>query len=156
MVDVHLAPVAPPPALRSRLLDATADPWWRATETVSLLVDLPEEEVRGVFAHARRGGWVHDVRTGLELFDFDGGPTVAAADVGIVRAPPAHHFPFHIHQGRERIGVLEGMIHDGTRALVAGAEGDFAVGTAHQWWAGAEGVVFVVVLDAPIRFVPEG
>lgn len=146
-VLARIEPVAPPASSRSRLLRVTADPWWRTTELVAQLVDVPEDAVRRVFAGARRGGWIHDVGTGLELFDFDGGPALAAAEVGIVRAPPRHPFPFHRHTRRERIVVLEGTLHDGNNALAAGAFQDFAVGSAHAMAAGAEGAVFVVVID---------
>lgn len=138
----------PPPAERRRLLAATADPWWRALDDAAALADLEPEELRALLAEARQGAWLPWVPAGVELYHFAGGPKLADADVGLLRAGPGHGFPWHRHRRRERALVLEGEVHEGERRLRVGELCDQPPGSAHAWSAGPAGVVLLVVRDA--------
>lgn len=143
---VSLQPVAAPAGLRGRLLADTAEPWWRAVDAVSRLVDVGVDELRRVFARAREATWELWPDTGVHLFHFDGGAVTVGADVGLVRAAPGLVFPAHRHVGVERIVVIEGELEDEGRVLRVGDAADRPADSHHTWTAGPDGVVFAVVL----------
>lgn len=143
---VTLPPVPPPPPLRQRLMADTADPWWRALEAVTRLVDLSVDGVKAAFRRAREEAWSPWEAMGVDLFHFDGGPITTGADVGLVRAPANHLFLEHRHKGPEHIVVLEGSMHTGGRWLRAGDTDMMGTNSVHEWVSGPDGVVFAVVI----------
>ena len=91
-------------------------------ERLSELFDLGVDAVRRVLTKAADGAaWQPGPMPGVELFHFEGGPRVAAADNGLVRLAPGLPFPKHRHLGTERILLIEGAyVDDAGRLWQAG------------------------------------
>lgn len=109
-----LAPVAPTPGGRERLLDALVPAGWASlAERAARVWDLSVEAVRAVFRDAMDAArWEPGPVPGTWLFHLDGGPATAGADVGIVRFEAGMTFPRHGHGESEHYVVLDGLIHD--------------------------------------------
>jgi anti-sigma factor ChrR (cupin superfamily) len=111
---LDLAPVAPSPSLRDRVLASSrVSAWDRFADAVARLWDVSVERTRAEFARAMAPeSWSPGPVPGVSLFHLDGGPAVATADVGIVRFAPGTQFFHHSHTERERYVVLEGCLFD--------------------------------------------
>jgi len=107
-----LTPIPPSAEARNRLLLAvSAAPLKYAPffDRLSSFLDLPLDRVQQILADVNdRARWEPAPLRGVQLMHFDGGPSVAGADVGLVRIEPNYRFPNHRHKGEERLFVLEG------------------------------------------------
>lgn len=143
-----LAPTAPVIKRRSRLLDAVAPGWFALVDAFARQVDLPAEQARGLLEQAERfTAWVAGPLPGVSVMHLPHGPAHDGADVGLVRLGAGVLFPPHAHLGPERVLVLDGSYTDDQgRVFGPGDHDDRGVGDRHHFVAGADGVVFVVVL----------
>jgi quercetin dioxygenase-like cupin family protein len=73
---------------------------------------------------------------GAVLIHFEGGPACAGADCGFIILPAGTKFPWHRHDGDERVLVLQGTLidHDGTR-IGPGQEDHKPAGSEHEFAA---------------------
>jgi quercetin dioxygenase-like cupin family protein len=154
-------PLAVPPlpasqSARERLLAAVARPpvrYWPFLGRLTGLLDLPAEDVERVLAAIdRTESWSAGPIPGVELMHFEGGPSTAGADVGLVRMAPRLAFPRHRHTGPERVFVLGGGYYDESGKLYR--PGDFHemdAGSRHSYQVTDEGLLLAVVLHGPIE-----
>lgn len=100
------------PGLRERLLARAVRPGWEPwRERVGALWDLGPDAVQRVFDAARGPeGWTDSPVPTVLAYHLDGGPSVAGADVGLVRIPDGFHFPEHTHTESEEYVVLQGTM----------------------------------------------
>lgn len=113
-----LAPIAPPPALRARLLDTLAgvERFAPFFEDLTALFELPLATIKRLLARLDDASFKFETSLlgvaleGAELFHFGVGPRLAAAGAagGVVRIRPNVTFPLHSHTGNEVTYVLEG------------------------------------------------
>lgn len=152
-----VAPVAPSPAARARLLAAVdaehryAPLYARLTD----LFDLSTARIRELLAMIPTpGAWTSGPCDGVSLLHFEAGPRALAVDAGFVRLAPGVEFPTHRHLGRERALVLEGAYLEVETGQVvrAGEAAERLPGSTHTFRAlpGAD-LVFAVVLEGPIE-----
>jgi len=143
-----LRPIAPPAAVRERLL-ATLDGVDRFRPFMTRLcemLDLSEEAVRHLLARIDdASAWDVGPVPGLFLTHFQPGPRWAPAEAGFVRVTAGHAIPRHRHIGPEVALVLEGtMCEDGVRHF-PGETVSCGAGSVHGFKAGSErDLVFVV------------
>ncbi|MBM4391271.1 MAG: cupin domain-containing protein [Deltaproteobacteria bacterium] len=153
------APVAPPPNWRARLLAAVAPAWGAFVSAFAAQIDLPVEKARELLDRAERAAaWVAGPLPGVSVFHLPSGPACSGADVGLVRLGAGVVFPPHRHLGPERVLVLDGSyIDDRGREFRPGDRDERDEGEPHHFVAGANGVVFVVVLREGIAIpTPDG
>ncbi len=142
-------PIAPPPSLRSNILDAAEGE--RFAPLTARLAGLFDVAVDTAAAYLGRltdpDGWV-DLLPGITYLDLEGGPAAAGGRVGLVRMDPGARFPVHRHVGTERVFVLQGGIRDVSGAEArAGAMVEMPDGSEHWFEAlGDEGLVYAVVV----------
>jgi hypothetical protein len=154
-----LGDAAPPPTLRSRLLETVASPIERFApfqDKVADMIDLGVERARELLATiADKASWEPGPLPGVELIHFDGGPRVAHADVGFVRVPAGAHFPHHRHLGVERGMILCGSYRDSDgNWLRPGDIDEKQPGTAHSYDVSPDSdLVILVVLDQGIEII---
>jgi quercetin dioxygenase-like cupin family protein len=154
--------VQPSPALRERVL-ASVDPARRLEGFVARtarLFDLSEERMREVLCAANSvsaPSWVA-VGPTLRLFHFDGGPSRADADCGLVQVAAGASFPLHRHRGIEWNFVLSGAAEENSGELWL--PGDLVLrepGTVHGYRVlPDEPVLFAVVLEDTIEVLGNG
>ncbi|HGG57102.1 MAG TPA: cupin domain-containing protein, partial [Nannocystis exedens] len=86
---------------------------------------------------------------------FQGGASVATADVGFVRIDPGARFPLHHHGGDERGLVLQGLLREDGSGALAGPGDEVYRGpnTSHSVTsAGDQPLIYAVVvydIDVP-------
>jgi hypothetical protein len=152
---------APPPTLRSRLLETVSSPVERFApfqDKVADMIDLGVERARELLATiADKASWVPGPLPGVELIHFDGGPRVAHADVGFVRVPAGAHFPHHRHLGVERGMILSGSYRDSDgNWLRPGDVDEKQPGTEHSYDVAPDAdLLILVVLDQGIEVIGE-
>jgi anti-sigma factor ChrR (cupin superfamily) len=149
----RLHPVAPPPALKKRLMDSITAPDERyqpfaikLAEYFDLAVDRVRDLIRQI--HDPKTEWVPGPLPGILTMDFDGGPRVATADVGFVKLPAGLHFPWHRHTGHELNYVMKGRVRDFDGTIYGPGEGiEKDAGTEHEFWClDDEDVLLAVVV----------
>lgn len=144
-------PVAPPPALRARVLESTKRGRFHGfAEVFGELFDVTVERAKQLL------DLVDDPREWGEspgpggLIHFTAGPAVAGADTGFVRVPAGAEFPEHGHGGEEITLVLQGgaVDSDGVE-FKRGAVIRKAGGTRHSFTAlpGVDYIFAVIVED---------
>lgn len=114
------------------------------------LFDLPEAETTAHLHSVDDPAAWEDMLPGVRFRDFDGGPGLGEAHVGLVRLAPGEAFPHHSHVGEERSLVLQGELVDeqGQRYRA----GDLIVsadGTSHELRAvGEQEAIYASVVTA--------
>jgi putative transcriptional regulator len=130
-----LPPVAPPPALRERLLQsvAAANRFEQFADRVAAIIDVTLEKARSLLGRIDdAASWKESPLPGVRLYHLDGGPALAQAVVGFVRIEPGHVFPDHSHHGSEVALVLQGSCReDNGRVARRGDEVRMDEGTSH-------------------------
>jgi anti-sigma factor ChrR (cupin superfamily) len=124
---------------------------------VSKYFDLTVERVREIlrWADDKTKDWIDGPMPGIRLLDFDGGPRVATADVGLVWLPAGLHFPWHRHTGYEVNYVLEGEITDFDGTIYGPGDCiDKPAGTEHEFFVTSKSdTLLAVVIEAGFEIV---
>jgi anti-sigma factor ChrR (cupin superfamily) len=155
-----LAPIAPPPALKQKLLAAITgaeryQPFAAAlAKYYHLAVDKMHALITSIDDAATE--WTAGPLPGITLMHFDGGPQVAGADCGFVRLDPGLHFPWHRHTGFEMNFVLEGTIRDWDGRIYGPGEAiEKEDGSEHEFWADEKQGALIAVLVYGFDIVPK-
>jgi putative transcriptional regulator len=155
-----LPPIAPSADARNRLLVAvSAAPLKYAPffDRLTAFLDLPLERVKQILADVGdRARWEPSALPGVQLMHFPGGPSVAGADVGLVRIEPNYRFPMHRHKGEERLFVVEGGFVDTSGKKYE--PGDIQVmqpDTTHDYTVFPGGLLAALVLYEGIEIVSD-
>jgi putative transcriptional regulator len=161
-----VAPIAPPPSLRARLLASVASeaglPYGEHQAALERLFDLDAAGVRALLARARDAAeWEPGFVPGMWLFHLEPGPRWRAAadsgrrlDAGLVRFEPGARFDRHAHPGEEHTVILSGsLILDDGRLYRPGETSLERDGSEHGFFAGPDGCTFAVVLIDGLKFV---
>ncbi len=139
--------VRAPSTGRARLMAAIAEAerFSPFLDRVAAFFDLTAAAVKELLkAVPGADGWEAFPVPGVELMHMDGGPRVAAADVGFVRMAPGTAFPRHRHVGLEEDVVMQGAYEEDDGTVVrAGDSIANAAGTSHG---------FKVISDVPLIF----
>jgi hypothetical protein len=110
-----LAPIAPPVALRSRLLQETSSGvrLERFTDLVAKALDVTVQVARDLLAGVDvDSNFVPSPLPMLRLYHVEGGPRVANAITGFGRMKPGSTFPLHRHLGEETVLIVQGRYRD--------------------------------------------
>lgn len=129
-------PLAPPRALRSRLLVSARSgrPLSSFAAGVADLFDLPIDKTARLLANlAASEAWTISPAPGIHMFPVHPGVSLAGTSACMVKAAPGALFPHHKHGGIERTLVVQGgfLDSDGVECW----PGDFAIkdaGNAHS------------------------
>ncbi len=155
----HTEPVPIRPDVRERLLKSVSEKsrFEGFLLRLSELFDLSVEKVRAILKathEEKRVLWEQTRSPGVDLLHFAGGPSVAAADCGLVRIAPGTQFPYHTHDGDETALVLAGCLKDSQgQVLHAGDVSFMQAGSGHSFIAaGSEELVLAVVVNEGISF----
>lgn len=147
---------APLPGGRSRLLATLASPdrFQAFFPTLRQWFDLTDEQLRSVIARMDAGTeFVDAPLPGVRYFDFETGPRAVGKEAGVLTLAPGARFPAHVHKGGERSMVLEGtLLLDGLR-LHPGDVVDVTAGSRHEFAAGPERRLALLVIHDGIRLV---
>ena len=135
-----VAPVAPPAALRDRLLASVGGSRFdRFAARMAEMYDVAIERARELL------GLIEDPKTHepafphASLIHFTGGPACAGADCGFIILEAGAQFPWHRHDGEEVVLVMQGAMIDGDGTVTrVGEEDRRGAGTEHEFRA-AEG-----------------
>ena len=132
-----IAPVAPPADVKTRLMASIGGGRFEAfSGRMSKLFEVSVDKAREILGLTDRPGSWDAAMPGIGLVHFDGGPTYAAADCGIIRLAEGTMFPPHTHQGEEVSLILVGQVlasENGVeRILSAGDELVQAEGSSHH------------------------
>jgi hypothetical protein len=149
-----LAPVAPSPDLRRRLMTALegADrfrPFW---PQLAELLALPVAAVRAALARIDEPGAWSKVLPGISSLGLAAGSALAGAQAVLLRLRPGVIFPRHEHLGAETALVLEGAGHDEGQIYTPGMIIQHATGTTHEFRAGDNRDLLLVVLHHGVQF----
>lgn len=128
-----LPPIAPPPALRVRLLAAVAGPVSAHAGALAAMFERPEPELRALLQAIERGtlAW-SPAFPGVEHHAVVVAGRGGGRDCGLFRVAPGVLFPHHRHVGEERMRILQGSCSDDLGVVLGpGDEHSFAAGTAH-------------------------
>jgi hypothetical protein len=136
-IPLGLAPISPAPATRLRLLASlTRDRFAPFLGRFAQLADLAEAKARELLDRIDDAtAWAAEGLEGFAFMHFAGGPRVAGADAGFVKAVPGFEFPRHRHLGEEHVLVLEGAFLDTSDGTIARV-GDLVVkpaGSVHGY-----------------------
>ena len=154
-----LRPLASPATLRDRLLGhaGSRHRFLPFLDRAMSLFDLPEAETEGHLHSVDDPDAWEDMLPGVRFRDFDGGPALGEAHVGLVRLMPGEAFPRHGHVGEERMLVLQGELEDEEgRHYRAGDVVISPDGSSHELRAvGDREAIYAAVVTA-IELVPSG
>lgn len=139
---VPLAPVAPAPEVKARLLASIGGgPLERFAQRLGALFDVTVDRARELLGLVERtASWEPQI-PGVALVHFDGGPAYAAADCGFIRLAPGAVFPPHTHLGEEACLVLAGSLRDATNGRVLRAGDDYLSSEGSEHYLVNEGDV---------------
>lgn len=110
-----LAPVAPPPALRDRVLASIVDEgrFERFAAEVARLMDVGLDGARALLdSMTDSSRWQPGPVDAVKIFHIAGGPAVHGAVTGFVRLDAGARFPEHTHLGHETVMILQGSCED--------------------------------------------
>jgi putative transcriptional regulator len=138
LLAVALAPVTPSTRARERLLATISGSPSRFAPffgKLSKFFDLDAGRIEEIMAMVTDpASWKPGPLPGLRLMHFDGGPSCADADVGLVRLDPGFCLPPHRHRSLETAMILEGGYREDTgRAYLPGDVHRMTAGTVHSY-----------------------
>jgi len=156
-VGAALPPVAPTPSRRSALLAAVAPRPRLAglVDAFARFVDVTREAAARLLGTVDAPDrWNPSPWPGIGIFHIEPGPSLAGAEVGIVRMRPGAHFPLHSHDGPERNLVLQGaLVTSDGELLEAGAVYDGGPEVTHAFTAlPGPDLIVVAVLECNLLF----
>ena len=148
-----------PAPVRQRLLATlgSVDRFRPFFEDLQALVglDLPElkQQLAKIDGPQDAGaGWQRAPFPGVRYLDFNPGPTAGVSEAGLVRVAAGARFPRHQHVTRERACILEGSLILEGRTYYPGTVVDSPAGSFHEFAAGPERDLVLVVAHGGIRF----
>jgi anti-sigma factor ChrR (cupin superfamily) len=154
-----LRPLGSPGSLRDRLLGSAGgrNRFLPFLDRSMTLFDLPEAETQAHLHSVDEPDAWEDMLPGVRFRDFDGGPGLGEAHVGLVRLAPGEAFPRHTHVGEERSLVLQGeLVDDEGRRYRAGDLIVSADGTTHEMRAvGDQEAIYASVVTAIMIIAPD-
>lgn len=109
-----LAPVAPPPAVRERLLASVAPgatAFERFAPQVAELFTVTVDGARAALARLEDAAAWRPLLPGIDCIRVSGSKNPAEPQCAFVRVAPGATFPWHRHLGEERSFVLHGGAH---------------------------------------------
>jgi hypothetical protein len=148
-----LAPMAPPVALRSRLLAETSSGvrLERFADLVARALDVTVQAARDLLAGVDvDANFEPSPLPQLRLYHVEGGPRVANAITGFGRMKPGTAFPLHRHLGEETVLIVQGRYRDENGDTHGPGETIVKkVGTSHSFEVldGPDFVYLVVIFD---------
>jgi hypothetical protein len=145
------------PGGRSRLLATLASPdrFLAFFPTLRQWYDLDDDQLRAVIARIDEGiSFIDAPLPGVRYFDFDAGPAAVAKEAGALILASGARFPRHVHHGSERSLILEGTLVLDGRRLHAGDILDATAGSQHQFAAGPERSLVLLVIHDGFSIVP--
>lgn len=151
-------PVQPSATLRQKVMAAIdgTERFAPFMDRLGHLFQLGQERIREIFS------WVDGVEHWLrapwqtcDLMHIECALADAGADVGLVRVQAGTAFPFHKHQGTERVLILQGtMIDDDGSIYQAGDTPVCQAASSHTFKAGDdEDLIYAVVVDGGVLFI---
>jgi anti-sigma factor ChrR (cupin superfamily) len=155
-----LAPVAPSPHIRARVLGAVAQSEGgrlsRFAGQLAKFVEIAGEKARALLAVVDDPNVWENGPEGVKLLHFTGGARFATADCGLVRFPAGMDWPLHKHIGPEGMLIFEGtLVEDDGTHWGPGDEIMKEPGTQHSFKIGAESdLVCAVILFEGIEMPP--
>lgn len=120
---------------------------------LSRLLGLPAEAVRRVLVAIDQPEDWRPAAPGITCVDIGRRGGTGAPGAALLRLRPGTVFPRHHHLGDEVAFVLEGSGHDCGRTLGPGERVAHAAGTEHDFVAGGERDLVLVVVHGGLRFV---
>jgi anti-sigma factor ChrR (cupin superfamily) len=154
-----LWPLASPGSLRERLLAGAGGRgrFLPFLDRTMALFDLSEAETEGHLHSVDDDAAWDDMLPGVRYRDFDGGPALGEAHVGLVRLAPGEAFPHHSHVGEERVLILQGeVVDDQGRRYRAGDLVVSADGTSHEVRAVGDAEAIYAAVVTAIVFTGTG
>lgn len=146
------------PGGRARLLATLASPdrFKAFFPTLRRWYDLDDDGLRAVLARMDAGtSFVDAPLPGVRYFDFTAGPAAIGKEAGALTLAAGASFPRHVHLGNERSMVLEGTLLVDGRRLHAGDTIEVTAGSEHQFAAGPERSLVLLVLHDGFSIVRE-
>lgn len=151
-----LEPAATPPALRARLLAATAteNRFASFASQLASLIDYGEEAAEALLRKIDdAASWVVGPSPGSHLVHFDPGPKLAGALAGFVKIEAGAPFPEHEHVGYEQVLIFQGAYRDSDGTVYR--RGDLIEnddGTSHSFVAlPGPDLIYLVVLGKGVK-----
>ncbi len=150
-----VAPTArPSAAVRERLLASLgAGRFERFATGIADLYDVAIERAREILGLLDDPAQRQPAFPGAALLHFAAGPACAGADTGFVILAAGARFPWHQHEGDERVLCLQGTIIDDDGTVYG--PGDIQVkapGTAHEFQAGPDQELIFAARVFGVRF----
>jgi quercetin dioxygenase-like cupin family protein len=157
-----VAPVAPGPGLRARLLGTldSVDRFAPFFDDLTRLFELPVESIRKLLARIDGFEWETSLLgvqlQGSELFHFAVGPNLRATGAagGVLRVRAGVTFPQHRHHGDEVTYVLEGGYLADGKSYGPGSTIPMSGGTTHDYRSAPERDLVIMVLHRGITLLP--
>ena len=117
-------------------------------------LDLPElkQQLGKIDGPQEGAGWQRAPFPGVRYLDFTPGPTAGVPEAGLVRVAAGALFPRHQHVTRERACILEGSLILEGRTYYPGTVVDSPAGSCHEFTAGPERDLVLLVAHGGIRF----
>lgn len=145
------------PSVRDRLLATlvSAERFAPFFEELQAMVGLDRQQLKLQLSKLdgpQDTGWRRAPFGHVCYLDFTPGPAAGVAEAGLVRVAAGAHFPRHLHLARERACVLEGSLILEGRTYHPGTVVDSPAGSSHQFSAGPERDLVLVVAHGGIRF----
>lgn len=155
-----VAPVAPPPEIKARLLASVgAGPFERFSTRLAAIYDFTVDRAREVLGLLDRAASWDSPFPGIPItaVHFQGGPACAGADCGFLRLAAGCTFPWHTHRGEELTFILAGALRDQDGHVYrAGEEQLMAAGSRHViTCVGPDDVIFAARVFAGIDLSTE-
>ena len=121
--------------------------WW--CQRVSDLYDLPPREAREILGLVEDPScWLLAEMPGMLSLRIPVGPRRAGATATIFLAEPYAEAPEHLHEGEERVIVLQGSYWEADgRKVAAGDEVVWGSGTRHSVRVGPDGCLCAVLVS---------
>ncbi len=155
---LQVPPMAPPAALKSRVLSSLENPRYAFLGRVARLLDLSLERARAVLDRVDDLTSWEPGGEGCLFLHVDAGPRLADAVVGLVKVDAGCGFPRHVHVGEETVLVLAGGIDEESgRIFLPGDIVPMPAGSEHAFSAmPGEDLLYLAIVEQGVDFTPAG
>jgi mannose-6-phosphate isomerase-like protein (cupin superfamily) len=137
------------PGGRARLLATLTSPdrFKAFFPTLRRWYDLDDDQLRAVLSRIDAGtDFIDAPLPGVRYFDFPAGPAAVCKEAGALTLAAGAIFPRHVHHGNERSMVLEGTLLVDGRRLHPGDTVEVTAGSEHEFSAGPERPLVLLVI----------